>query len=85
MACLRCKRDRDIRTRGLCNSCYTSEFKRGKHADYPLGVHKNARLTVDQVSKIRTSREPVAVLAARYGVSDVTIYSIRHRLTWKRF
>lgn len=45
--------------------------------------NKNAKLTTEDVKKIRTRKETTAALAREYGVSDTTIRAIRERKTWK--
>lgn len=45
--------------------------------------HGNARLTAEAVRAIRASDESGPVLATRYGVTVVTISSVRLRKSWK--
>lgn len=44
---------------------------------------RHAKLTEQQVREIRTSIETSAVLAARYGVSDVAVCCVRLKKTWR--
>ena len=47
---------------------------------------KTSRLTAEQVQSIRaeiTSGRPLRVIGERFGVSQTTIWSIKHRLTWQ--
>lgn len=46
--------------------------------------HYCAKLTVDKVVHIRTSNEPLAQLAARYGVAYNTVHSALIGKTWRR-
>lgn len=46
------------------------------------GRSPSARLTVSQVLTIRSSTESQIVLARRYGVSVITIYRIRKRISY---
>lgn len=41
------------------------------------------KLTSEQVLAIRESKETYKILAERYGVSEVTVCSIRNGRTWK--
>jgi len=45
---------------------------------------RRKRLNAAKVREIRSSDEPVAVLAARYGVSTSTIRDVRFGRKWKR-
>jgi hypothetical protein len=56
---------------------------RARHGTVPLGerVH-NAKLTSEEVRAIRASSERQAVLAARYGVTQVCISRIKLRKVW---
>lgn len=42
-----------------------------------------AKLTARQASAIRRSKEPAAVVAARYGVRTSHVYRIRRNLSWR--
>lgn len=42
-----------------------------------------AKLTEEAVREIRTSKDPVKVLAARYGVHKMNIYRAKNRASWK--
>lgn len=53
------------------------------HGTAQVGVkHPMAKLNDAIVREIRASPESASVLAARYGVTRTTIYSIRHRRIW---
>ena len=41
------------------------------------------KLTVEQVLEIRASSETNRVLAERFGVTEVTVHSVRRFKTWK--
>ena len=45
--------------------------------------HGRAKLTEDQVRMIRSSSDSERILAARYGVSNFVIHSIRTFKTWR--
>ena len=45
--------------------------------------HPKAKLTENDVKEIRASTETERALAARYGVSQVSIHFIKTRKTWK--
>ena len=45
--------------------------------------NKSAKLTEDQAREIKRSRDPLLVLAARFGVSIYTIWAIRTGKRWK--
>lgn len=45
--------------------------------------HGNAKLTNAQVREIRRSTERIDALAARFGVSRVTVWSIRGGRSWR--
>jgi hypothetical protein len=50
----------------------------------PAGVrHANAKITDVDVVAIRNSRETLAVLADRYGLSQQTVSEIKNRKIWK--
>ena len=46
-------------------------------------ANSNAKLTADQVMKIRAASSTVEELAQQYGVSRSTIVNIRNNTTWK--
>jgi hypothetical protein len=54
-----------------------------RKTDRRVGPHPRRKLIADQVAEIRRSGEPGPVLAARYGVSHVTIWKIRHRISYR--
>lgn len=41
-----------------------------------------SKLSVEKVRAIRASTEPAQMLAARYGVTRLTIYGVRQRRSW---
>lgn len=43
----------------------------------------SAKLTEPDVVEILLSTEPLSVLAERYHVSNIAIWKVRHRKTWK--
>lgn len=45
--------------------------------------HGRAKLTESQVKEIAASREPLKVVAARYGIERSTVWYIRKRKLWK--
>ena len=45
--------------------------------------NNKAKLTEEKVRAIRASTETLAVLSARYGVSQVALSAVRRRKTWK--
>jgi hypothetical protein len=45
--------------------------------------HHNAKLTIAQVNKIRSSTKAVSVLSNEYGVSKRHILRIKHRNSWR--
>jgi hypothetical protein len=45
--------------------------------------NKSAKLTELQAREIKRSREPLLVLAAKYGMSIYAIWAIRTRKRWK--
>lgn len=47
-------------------------------------LNPRAKLNEAQAEIIRASREPLAVLAARYGVSNNTIQAIRYGRNWRQ-
>ena len=54
-----------------------------KHGTLARGEkHGRAKLTEDQVLAIRVSNAPHTHLAAKYGVNERTILSVRKHLTW---
>lgn len=55
---------------------------KGRSASGERGAR--ARLTESDVSAIRSSGDPVGVLAARYGVRSCTVSNIRAGRIWKR-
>lgn len=44
--------------------------------------NKSAKLTEEQARKIKRSRDPLLVLAARYHVSIYTVWAIRTGKRW---
>ncbi len=53
-----------------------------------IAVAKRAqtgKITLDDARQIRTSDEPVKVLAERYGLSKDRIYRIRRGLAWREY
>jgi hypothetical protein len=46
-------------------------------------AHAGSKLTDDIVRAIRASREPLAPLAERYGVTMALISAVRHRKIWR--
>jgi len=48
-----------------------------------FGPHPRRKLTPEQVSAILASVETGPVLAARYGVSHVTIWNVRKRINYR--
>jgi len=50
----------------------------------PDRPHLSAKLTIDDVLTVRASSESNTALAARYGVTQEAISSIRLRKTWKK-
>jgi len=50
----------------------------------PIGEkHHAAKFTDDDIRAIRSSKETLAVMAARYGVSQANLSQIRLGRTWK--
>lgn len=61
-----------------------NELDKRTHGTALLGErHHQAKLTAGDVLEIRASGEPGTVLARRYGVTETTISSVRHRQTWR--
>lgn len=60
-------------------------LKKGRHKFGQLKGSKNAsaKLTEDQVLKIRESNKRYKEIATEYGVSEHCISEIRRRITWK--
>lgn len=49
----------------------------------PPALKRRAKLSPADIRAIRATDEQGTALAARYGVSEVTISQIRHRVTWR--
>lgn len=61
------------------------KFAKGRHCmEYCTGEnHHNAKLTSDQVDRIRASNKTNAALADKFGVHPTTISNIRNNKVWK--
>ncbi len=72
----------------LENLAYGTRFEnaadRRRHGTQKCGTEIHfAKITMEIAREIRASSESAIVLAKRYGVSDETIYSVRHNRTWR--
>jgi len=69
---------------GNPKNCRIDNLRWGIRSDRDAGeTSPRAKLSEQDVRDIRTSAESGRTLAARYGVSQVSIHHIKTRVTWK--
>jgi HNH endonuclease len=57
------------------------KVKKGRQ--YCGARHKSAKLTPDKVRAIRLDARSLGVIGADYGISGVSVFKIKHSLSWK--
>lgn len=82
--CAACNRERPIRARGLCASCYQLAHRYHDLDRYADAVPRGrkgppAKLTPEAVRDIYTSPDKAIYMAALYGVTTSTVSMIRQR------
>ena len=62
----------------------SKSLKGQNHGNYAIGEHQgSAKLTVEDVLKIKADPRTQRVIAAEYGVSQPTIHGIKTEKSWK--
>lgn len=74
--CVRCKRPKPIKLRGLCNACVTAARKAGQLEQYPT---VRPRVDVAALAQLDTGELDDQTLARLLGVSPGAVRTARYR------